>query len=213
VRTIISWGPNIDQERQTVDEGEAQEEIQVARRSAPRRGPAEERNGQDNQRDNKLRRKIMLHGGARPGAGRPKGATGKKTKEIISAIEAAGIMPRDVMLHVMREHFNKGEYDAAVEVAAKVAPYVHPRLAASSGTLKRPSAMTDEERRETQQPRLRPPGSAAHARRGAGSLSGAFPPLKHEHRVEGAPAPGGAQQYLLDELDRIAERSVETSEK
>ena len=64
----------------------------------------------------------MLHGGARPGAGRPKGATGKKTKEIISAIEAAGIMPRDVMLHVMREHFNKGEYDAAVEVAAKSPP-------------------------------------------------------------------------------------------
>ncbi len=56
-------------------------------------------------------------------------------------------------------------------------------------------------------------GPAAHARRGAGSLSGAFPPLKHEHRVEGAPAPGGALQYLLDELDRIAERSVETSEK
>ena len=112
----------------------------------------------------------MLHGGARPGAGRPKGATGKKTKEIISAIEAAGIMPRDVMLHVMREHFNKGEYDAAVEVAAKVAPYVHPRLAASSGTLKRPSEMTDE-------------------------------------------APGGAHQFLLDELNRIAERSVETSEK
>jgi len=110
----------------------------------------------------------MLHGGARPGAGRPKGATGKKTKEIISAIEAAGIMPRDVMLHVMREHFNKGEYDAAVEVAAKVAPYVHPRLAASSGTLKRPSEMTDA---------------------------------------------GGAHQFLLDELDRIAERSVETSEK
>jgi hypothetical protein len=181
VRTIISWGPNIDQERQTVDEWEAQEEIQVARRSAPRRGPAEERNRQENQRDNKLRRKIMLHGGARPGAGRPKGATGKKTKEIISAIEAAGIMPRDVMLHVMREHFNKGEYDAAVEVAAKVAPYVHPRLAASSGTLKRPSEMTDEERRET--------------------------------RVEGAPAPGDAHQFLLDELDRIAERSVETSEK
>jgi hypothetical protein len=87
----------------------------------------------------------MLHGGARPGAGRPNGATGKKTKQIISAIESAGIMPRDVMLYVMREHFNKGKYDAAVAVAAKVAPYVHPRLAASSGTLKLPSEMTQEE--------------------------------------------------------------------
>jgi hypothetical protein len=87
----------------------------------------------------------MLHGGARPGAGRPKGATGKKTKEIISAVEAAGIMPVDVMLHVMREYFNKGEYDAAVKVAAKVAPYVHRRLAASPVTLRLPSEMTDEE--------------------------------------------------------------------
>src|SRR5260370_38017442 len=137
MRTIISWGPNIHQERRTVDEGEAQEEIQVARRSAPRRGPAEERNRQENQRDNKLRRKIMLHGGARPGAGRPKGATGKKTKEIISAIEAAGIMPRDVMLQVMREHFNKGEYDAAVEGAAQVGPHPPPRPAPPLHCLRR----------------------------------------------------------------------------
>ncbi len=38
--------------------------------------------------------------------------------------------------------------------------------------------------------------------------------LKHDHRLEDAPATGGARQYLLDELAMIRERSAEeTNEK
>jgi hypothetical protein len=41
-----------------------------------------------------------LRGGTRTGAGRPKGALGKKIKKTIEKSEAAGIMPRDVLLNV-----------------------------------------------------------------------------------------------------------------
>jgi hypothetical protein len=73
-----------------------------------------------------------MRGGARPGAGRPKGVPGKKIRAEIRG--ADGAMPKDVMLAVMRQHYKDMEYDKAAEVAAKVAPYLHPRLAASTVT-------------------------------------------------------------------------------
>ena len=42
----------------------------------------------------------------------------------------AGVLPLEVMLIVMRRHYDAGRYDEAVEVAAFAAPYVHPKLAA-----------------------------------------------------------------------------------
>jgi hypothetical protein len=65
-----------------------------------------------------------------------------------------GPLPRDVMLAVMRWHYRAKRYDAAVEVAEKVAPFIHPRLSCSSVAVKPPPIaqqiveMTDEELRE-----------------------------------------------------------------
>jgi len=66
----------------------------------------------------------MPRGGKRPGAGRK---FGSKTRKI-----SPGVEPKEVMLFVMRKAFDEGDYDRAVSVAALVAPYVHPRLAAHS---------------------------------------------------------------------------------
>jgi hypothetical protein len=96
-----------------------------------------------------------MHGGTRPGGGRPKGALGKKNQAVILAAQASGAMPREVLLEAMRYHHDlaleapKAErgphYAAAADMAARVAPYVHPRLSASDVTVRRLSEMTDEE--------------------------------------------------------------------
>jgi hypothetical protein len=94
-------------------------------------------------------------GGARPGAGRPKGSKSKVYKPHLEKLMAlsGGPLPRDVLLAVMRWHFQAKRYAEAVEVAEKVAPFVHPRLTASSVAVKPPSLaqqiveMSDEELR------------------------------------------------------------------
>jgi hypothetical protein len=83
-----------------------------------------------------------MYGGARPGAGRPKGGLAKKIQAAIQAAEAGGAMPREVMLAAMRYHYERaleapekerGPYlDAAADIAVRAAPYLHPRLIASS---------------------------------------------------------------------------------
>lgn len=72
----------------------------------------------------------MARGGAREGAGRPKGSTNARTREIAEKAAAEGIMPLDVMLRAMREHADAGRWDEAAKIAASAAPYLHRRLAA-----------------------------------------------------------------------------------
>jgi hypothetical protein len=92
-------------------------------------------------------------GGARPGAGRPKGSGGrikgsisKSTRAIIEAAQAGSVMPLEVMLYNMRRHWDAKAYDLAASCAEKAAPYLHPRLAASTVTMRpSPSDMTDAE--------------------------------------------------------------------
>src|ERR1700680_3455208 len=96
-----------------------------------------------------------MHGGTRPGGGRPKGALGKKSQVAIQAAQAGGSMPREVLLEAMRYHHGmaldapKAErgphYAAAADMATRVAPYIHPRLSASDVTVRRISEMTDDE--------------------------------------------------------------------
>ena len=96
-----------------------------------------------------------MRGGARIGAGRPKGALAKRSARAVRKAEAAGAMPREVMLEAMRYHYDlalktpladRGPHlDAAADIAVRAAPYLHPRLAASSVTVRRVSEMTDEE--------------------------------------------------------------------
>jgi hypothetical protein len=89
-------------------------------------------------------------GGHRERAGRPKGAKTKIYRPHVEKLVAAGpgILPKDVMLDVMRRHFKARRYDEAARVASLVAPYVHPRLSCSSVTVRpRLSEMTDDELR------------------------------------------------------------------
>ena len=76
----------------------------------------------------------MSHGGARPGAGRPKGAKNKATAAREAAIAASGKTPLDFMLSVLRDE------DASIKermwAAVAAAPYCHakPRpVAANAG--------------------------------------------------------------------------------
>ena len=70
----------------------------------------------------------MPRGGARPGAGRKKGAATKKTRAVAVQAAAEGITPLEVMLEAMRQHHAAGNLSEAVEVAKLAAPYCHPRL-------------------------------------------------------------------------------------
>ena len=68
----------------------------------------------------------MGHGGARPGAGKPKGTTNAALKEAREKAAAGGLMPLDYLLEVMRN----AEHDEAkrMEAAKAAAPYLHARL-------------------------------------------------------------------------------------
>ncbi len=70
--------------------------------------------------------------GSKPGerrGGRPKGGLNKRTLELLSVgKDDDGISPKEVMLRAMRHWWAQGNFIEAVECAAKVAPYEHPRL-------------------------------------------------------------------------------------
>jgi len=81
---------------------------------------------------------TMATGGARPGAGRPKGSRNKRTLEQVRAIAASGLTPLEYMLSVVRDETQPQE--VRLDAAYKAAPYVHARLAAidhrsSDGTM------------------------------------------------------------------------------
>lgn len=64
-------------------------------------------------------------GGARPGAGRKKGAPNMRTKATQAAAENSGITPLEYMLQVMRTSDDAKERLTAANAAA---PYVHAKL-------------------------------------------------------------------------------------
>jgi len=69
----------------------------------------------------------MAHGGARPGAGKPKGSTNKALREAREKAAAGGLLPLDYLLQVMR---NADVEEARhIDAAKAAAPYIHPRLA------------------------------------------------------------------------------------
>lgn len=65
-------------------------------------------------------------GGARPGAGRKKGAPNIRTRAAQAAAEAGGITPLEYMLQVMRDPATEPREKLNAAVAA--APYVHAKL-------------------------------------------------------------------------------------
>lgn len=69
----------------------------------------------------------MSRGGPRPGGGRPKGSINRVTAEFRAEAAAAGLMPLDHMLAILR---NPDIPDARRDWAAeKAAPYLHAKLA------------------------------------------------------------------------------------
>jgi hypothetical protein len=72
----------------------------------------------------------MARGGSRAGAGRKKGSTTKRTREIAEKAFSEGITPLEVMLQAMRRHAEADNWDDAAEIAKNAAPYMHPKLAA-----------------------------------------------------------------------------------
>lgn len=70
----------------------------------------------------------MARGGARPGAGRRKGARDKLDREAAEAAALSGIMPKDFLLSIMRD--DSHVLDVRIEAAKAAAPYYHARLAA-----------------------------------------------------------------------------------
>lgn len=74
-----------------------------------------------------------MRGGKRPGAGRKKGSVTKATvyrQEMLAKAAAEGISPLEVMMTAMREAWEAGDKEKAVQVAEKAAPYIHAKLAA-----------------------------------------------------------------------------------
>ncbi|NLS03609.1 hypothetical protein HGP14_09585 [Rhizobium sp. P32RR-XVIII] len=71
----------------------------------------------------------MARGGKRTGAGRPRGAATKRTREIADKASSEGLTPLEVMLTAMREHAKQKDWDAAASIAKDAAPYMHAKLA------------------------------------------------------------------------------------
>lgn len=69
----------------------------------------------------------MARGGARPGAGRPKGARDKLEREAAEAAALEGIMPREFLLNIMRD--SEETLAVRMQAAKDVAPYYHAKLA------------------------------------------------------------------------------------
>lgn len=80
-----------------------------------------------------------MAGGARAGAGRKKGSTSTKTREIADRAAAEGITPLEVMIEAMRHAYNQAKLESdpqkksvylklASEHAHDAAPFMHPRL-------------------------------------------------------------------------------------
>jgi hypothetical protein len=68
----------------------------------------------------------VARGGARPGAGRPKGSANKRTREIANAI-AEGLTPLEFLTNVYRDIGE--EMSRRIDAAKAAAQYVHPKLA------------------------------------------------------------------------------------
>lgn len=84
----------------------------------------------------------MARGGARPGAGRPKGVKKEDPKaipvDIRKAARAAKLTPLEYMLAVMNDE--RAEESRRDRMAQAAAPYVHPKAEA-----KKPSAAEERE--------------------------------------------------------------------
>ena len=87
------------------------------------------------------------HGGARAGAGRPKGGANRVSKEAVDQARASGKMPLDYLLEIMRD--TTADDARRIDCAKAAAPYLHAKLASIeiSGDPDKPLHTTTEVRR------------------------------------------------------------------
>lgn len=71
----------------------------------------------------------MPAGGARAGAGRPKGSISKVSAELREHLLAGGVSPLEYMLQVMRDA--TADSERRDKMAQAAAPFVHPKLAST----------------------------------------------------------------------------------
>ena len=76
---------------------------------------------------------MAKNGGARIGAGRPKGSVCAKSTDAVAAALADGISPVEFMLNMMRD--DAADPKERAWAAEKSAPYVHPRPAPVARTI------------------------------------------------------------------------------
>jgi hypothetical protein len=75
----------------------------------------------------------MTKGGARPGAGRPKGSVHRRSVDAVAKAMVEGISPVEYMLGIMRDP--KADTKERAWAAEKAAPFVHPRAAPMERTV------------------------------------------------------------------------------
>ena len=85
----------------------------------------------------------MMHGGKRPGAGRPKGAVNKSTQQLQRNIKNSGLTPVEHMLKVMRNP--RASAQRRDWAAAAAAPYIHPRIQAVQSEPEKPILQEQED--------------------------------------------------------------------
>lgn len=76
----------------------------------------------------------MAHGGARPGAGKPKGSVAKADVKAREKAAEGGITPLEYLLQIMRDE--KQPQEDRKDAAKAAAPYVHARLSSVDMTSK-----------------------------------------------------------------------------
>jgi len=69
----------------------------------------------------------MGHGGARPGAGKPKGSVAKADAKAREKAAQSGVTPLEYLLQIMRDELQPQE--DRMDAAKAAAPYVHAKLA------------------------------------------------------------------------------------
>ena len=77
----------------------------------------------------------MARGGKREGAGRPTGSASAKSRAIADRAASEGVTPLEVMLEAMRDLHGRGKLAEAAHFARDAAPYMHPRLSATTATV------------------------------------------------------------------------------
>lgn len=69
--------------------------------------------------------KVKKTGGARPGAGRPKGTTNKRTRALSDKLVNTGLCPAEALVRIAQQAEESGNLPLAVDAWKAVLPYVH----------------------------------------------------------------------------------------